>query len=193
MFLFDIAEAVDLERARTLCGATGGDPGPAQFRTPTPPYAGFENPPVVGTLAGEGNMGVWKLFEYGVLCIESEIPFEGPWPDFVSQSQRFQESLPDAISKAEVRARELSERLRPALEGPYEKWQNEDYVVLHMDGIAGRDGSRLPAEDVIAQFGGLIAQLVRGEPSPLAARERDEVLSGRLSCYDSDLRGRVHL
>jgi len=187
MYLFDIAEAADQEQARKLCGA---DVQSGPFRSPTPTYAGFENPPVVGSLPGGphgASSGAWKLFEYGVLCIEWEIPFQGTWADLVALSQRVQESQPVGVREAEIRARELAEKQRPALEGPYEKWLNEDYFVLHLEDVAGADGKRLSAEEVIAQFGAPIAQLVRGETAPLSSREREDVLSSRLSCYDTDL------
>ena len=187
MYLFDIAEAAHLDRARELSGA---EAAAGTFRSPTPPYAGFENPPVVGTLLGgphRASNGWWRLFEYGVLCIEWEVPFEGVWADLVTQSRGFQESQAEGIREAEKRARELSDRLRPALEGPYQRWLHEDYLVLHLEDVSGADGKRLSAEEVIAEHGGPIAQLVRGESAPLSARERDEVLSARLSCYESDL------
>ena len=187
MYLFDIAEAVNLEETRKLCGV---DLPVEPFRMPTPTYAGFENPPVVGPLTDgphRASNGAWKLFEYGVLCIEWEIPFHGSWPDLVALSQRFQESQQEGVREAEVRARELAIRVRPALQSPYERWLNEDYFVLHLEDVAGQGGVRLSAEEVIAQCGAPIAQLVRGEAAPLSSRERDEVLSARLSCYDSDL------
>ena len=182
MYLFDIAEAAHLNEARQLCGATGVSPGP--LPSPAPTYAGFENPPVAGTLIGGPHgavAGHWKLFEYGVLCIEWEVPCQGSWADLVAQSRRFQESQSAGLAEAEKRARELLERLLPALEGPYESWLQEDYLVLHLEDIGAG------AEEVIAQYGAPIAQLVRGESAPLSARERDEVLSARLSCYESDL------
>ena len=79
MYLFDIAEAANLPQARLLCGAS---PEPGPFPSPSPAYAGFENPPVVGSLTGGppgAQNGAWKLFEYGVLCIEWEIPCQGSW------------------------------------------------------------------------------------------------------------------
>ena len=187
MYLFDIAEAADLEQVRQLFGV---EVAAGPFPSPAPPYAGFENPPVVGTLLGgphRASNGYWKIFQYGVLCIEWEIPFEGAWADLVTQSRRFQESQAEGILEAETRARELAEKLRPALESPYESWLHEDYLVLHLEDIGGPDGRRLSAEEVIAGYGGPIAQLVRGESAPLSAREREEVLSARLSCYESDL------
>ena len=189
MYLFDIAEAANLSQARRLCGA-GAEPAPGPFPSPTPAYAGFENPPVVGTLTDgpHGAIGgAWKLFEYGVLCIEWEVPCQEAWPDLVTQSRRFQESQADSIAEAEKRAREIASRLRPALEAPYESWLLEDYLVLHIEDVTSADGLRLTAEEVIGQHGGAIAQLVRGESAPLSAREREEVLSARLSCYESDL------
>ena len=123
LYLFDIAEALHLDVARRLCGAEE-TAGP--FPSPTPAYDGFENPPVVGTLSGGphgASRGSWKLFEYGVLCIEWEVPFEGSWADLVAQSRRFQESQAAGIREAEVHARELALRLRPALESPYESWR----------------------------------------------------------------------
>jgi hypothetical protein len=187
MYLFDIAEAARLDRARE---ASGADVWGGSFRSPAPAYAGFENPPVVGTLEGGpsgATAGFWKLFEYGVLCIEWEIPFEGAWADLVTLSRRFQESQADGIVEAEKRARGIAEQLGAALEGPYQRWLFEDYLVLHLEDLTGASGFRLAAEEVIAQHGASIAQLVRGESAPLSAREREEVLSARLSCYDSDL------
>ncbi|HEY3742689.1 MAG TPA: hypothetical protein VGL53_22740 [Bryobacteraceae bacterium] len=187
IYLFDIGEAVRLDEVRISCGA---DQQADPFPSPAPPYAGFENPPVVGTLEHlpeSAEAGFWKLFDYGVLCIEWEIPFEGTWADLVVRSRRFQEAQSEAVAEAEKRAREITARLGEAVEGPYESWLNEDYLVLHIEDLAGPGGARLSAEELIAQYGAPIAQLVRGEYAPLSARERDEVLSARLSCYDSDL------
>ena len=185
MYLFDIAEAADLVSARQLASAEV-----APFPSPTPTYAGFENPPVVGALSAGpygATSGSWKLFEYGVLCIEWEIPCQGNWADLVTQSRRFQESQAEGIAQAEIHARQLAGDLAAALEGPYESWLHEDYLVLHLEDIASSERVRLTAEEVIGEFGGPIAQLVRGESAPLSAREREEVLSARLSCYESDL------
>ena len=187
MYLFDIGEAVRLDQARTLCGA-GPVVGP--LPSPAPAYAGFENPPVIGTLEDGphgATSGFWKLFEYGVLCVEWEIPFQGAWADLIARSRRFQESESEGAAKAEIRARAIAADVGAAVEGPYEKWLHEDYLVLHLEDLMGPDGARLTAEEVIAEYGAPIAQLVRGESARLSAREREEVLSARFSCYDSDL------
>lgn len=185
MFLFDIAEGADLSKARDLIGQSQHAGRTA--RPPLPAYAGFEKPPLICNLPSKSK-GISKLFPYGVLCIEWEHPFEGTWPDLVQQSSRLQEAQPEACREAESEARALAAKFGAALDSPYETWLNEDYLIVHIESLTSPGGGdRMPAEQVIAQYGGPIAQVVRGESTPLADRERDEVLSGRLSCYGSDL------
>jgi hypothetical protein len=187
MFFFDIADSVDLKKARALAEA-GTTIAAAAFRQPLPAWAGFENPPVTGEarIALRTNAN-WKVFEYGVLSIYWDVPFTGTWNELVKEAYHLQEAQTAACRDAEQAAHALVSRMAGALQGPYERWLNEDYLVFHIPDLAGPDGLRLDAESVIAEHAGAIAQLVRGEPSPLAPRERDEVLSARMSCYPSDL------
>jgi len=59
----------------------------------------------------------------------------------------------------------------------------EDYVVFTATQL---DDAR-SSDALIASHGGVIAQLLRGELSPLSAEERDEVLRHRISYFADDL------
>ena len=49
------------------------------------------------------------------------------------------------------------------------------------------DGRHLSAEELVRQYGTKIAQIVRGEETPLSASERQEVLASSMSYYPDDL------
>jgi hypothetical protein len=69
----------------------------------------------------------------------------------------------------------------------HENWIFEDYYVVQLDPINQPDGTLLSAEDLIKKNADEIAQIVRGEETPLSPSERQEVLTASMSYSPADL------
>ena len=78
-------------------------------------------------------------------------------------------------------------RLDGGLKKPYKDWISEDYYVVQIDPIVQDDGSSVSAENLTRQYRTQIAQIVRGEESPLSSAEEQEVLQSSMSYYPTDL------
>jgi hypothetical protein len=88
-----------------------------------------------------------------------------------------------ALARSAVRLTEaLVERIAGAITKPRRELLAEDYLVFTVTGSGS--GS---TEQLVAERGGTIAQLLRGERSPLSPEERDEVLRHRISYFTDDL------
>jgi hypothetical protein len=189
LLLFDVAEEIDLESARTQLGQSPGARSPA-FRLPAPEYVRFERPPVVVRgdpikLASGEEFGVTiKFYDYGVLSVGLKNDYELDWGELVSWT-------PGLIGSQEIEQKALDaarrgvEMVRGALRKPAEAWMSEDYCAVHIREFVERPG--LPAEYLISERGADLARMVRGEPVPLAESEQREVLRGLMSYYPSDL------
>jgi hypothetical protein len=185
-FLYDVAEAIDLPRVRSLIGGAATarlSPKPA-----TPPYVQYQQPPVI--IEGEavempelhGFRARFKMFDYGVVSIALTQPIPDTWPELLTRSLKWYEDTRLA-SDAESMCRRLMERLRPAMKGLRDTLVTEDYLVF-----TGYDfDDATTADGVLASHGDEIAQLLRGERERLSAQEREEVLRHRISYLASDL------
>jgi hypothetical protein len=152
----------------------------------------FERPPViepVGTRQVRGRESVEiriRYFEYGVASVEMQRPFYSSWEELASLVNRWMTS-PEWESLATSLLREALVRTGPALSRPYQEWISEDYYVVQLDPIQTSPGATLTAEQLVGERGGEIAQMVRGEESPLSPSECREVLQSTLSYYPTDL------
>jgi hypothetical protein len=152
----------------------------------------FERPPSIepaGLMAldtGESVEVTTKYYDYGVVSIEMELPFDGDWDSLVSQSSAW-------INAAELenRANDMLsialKRVSRALVRPYKTWLREDYFIVHLPEITALDGSTLTAADLLTSHAREIAQLVRGDSIPLSDAERQEVLQSSISYSRTDL------
>src|SRR5207253_3662598 len=134
---------------------------------PIPHHLRFERPPGVepaGLMVLETGESVevrTKYYDYGVVSIELELPFEGDWESLVLESYRW-------INAAELdnRASDLLtialNRINPALARPYKTWLREDYPIVHLHEIAGADGTDVAAGELLAAGRQEIAALLRG-------------------------------
>ncbi len=191
LFLYDVCEEIHLEQLRAILGAQPAGREPS-FRRPTPEYVRFQKPPVIEYLeplvleSGERLQNQLHYYDYGVVSIELQLPFEFDWQDLIRLSSRWI-AAPEIEKQAADSVRRSLERARPALVKPYNEWLTEDYYVIQLRPVAKDDGSPVTADELIADHGDEIAQVVRGEMSRLAEDERAEILQSRRSYYPDDL------
>ncbi len=190
LFMCDVADSILLDRLPAILGV-GTAPAPS-FAHPTPEYVRFEQPPVVecispvATEPGKQIQGKVKYYEYGVMSVELELPFELEWPALIEHSCRWITG-PGTENRAMELIRERLKRLDSALVKPYEKRLTEDYYIIHLLEVPGAGGGPSSASELLAQHGGEIAQIVRGETAVLSDTERQEILQSRISYYPTDL------
>src|SRR6266404_3466837 len=188
---FDIAEAIDLEKLRTLLGPQAAPRSPG-FVHLTPEYAQAQNPPLEESLepltlpSGEKLSGKIKYYWFGVASVELATPFQCNLDALCGDSYRWM-NAPEVEKAAEDLLRTRLDRFRPALIRPSTKWLDEDYLVIDIQSAQHRDGHNPTAAELLEHYGDQLTELVRGEVTPLSAAERDEILRDALSYYPTDL------
>jgi len=189
--IFDIAEAIDLEKLRTLLGPQAAPRSPG-FVHLTPEYAQAQNPPLEESLepltlpSGEKLSGKIKYYWFGVASVELATPFQCNLDALCGDSYRWM-NAPEVEKAAEDLLRTRLDRFRPALIRPSTKWVDEDYLVIDIQSAQHRDGHTPTAAELLEHYGDQLTELVRGEVTPLSAAERDEILRDALSYYPTDL------
>ncbi len=190
LFLFDIAEEIDLQHLHSILGTSPSKREPS-FVHITPEYVRYERPPVLDhispcmTNAGQVLSGRVRYFDYGVASIELQLSIAGGWQDLIGLANRWFESA-ELEELAQQALREHLERTRGTLKKAYEQWTSEEYYIVQLDPIPSPNGP-VTSEELLKECGGYLAQLVRGEESPLAMSERQEVLQASMSYYTTDL------
>jgi hypothetical protein len=184
-FLFDVGEAINLDRVRA-------EIGPASEvrlapKSSTPPYVQYQQPPLAidgGVLGPElGGFRVrFKVFDYGVISVAFSEPLPHTWQELLARGLQCQEDGRLA-GEAERRCRELLGRLAPAVTAARQHYLAEDYFVF---AVTALDASPT-AEHVVDRHGDTIARLLRVEREPLSRQEREEVLRHRISYLENDL------
>ena len=185
ILLYDIAEQIQLDRLRSILGVEPALREP-RFKHQAPDYVRFDRPPLEQCVeapaleSGDRLQARIKYFEYGVLAVELELPFEVPWEDLIERSSRW-------IGSAEIEklagslANKHARTAQAALKQPYAEWISEDYYIIHLR------SAHLDAAALLTECGAGVAQLVRGETRQLSAGEREETLRASLSYYPTDL------
>ena len=181
LVLFDVAEQIQLDQLRDLVGAEQPRREPT-FKHPAPEYVRFERPPVVEYLpaplmlsTGESFQCRVKYFDYGVVSVELETPFDTDWDRLVRLSGRWISEPEIEKCTAELIAARML-RAKAALIQPYDLRLSEDYYVIHLKEARNAEGQPVEAADMLAAHGPHIAQIIRGELAPLAEAERAEAL-----------------
>jgi len=185
MILHDVCEEIRLEELRQMLGARRVEPG---FKHATPEHVRFEKPPVVEQLdpiilpSGEQLMPQLKYYDYGVISVLLELPFEADWDGLVALAARW---VPNAELErhAQQIVRSRLEKVSAAIERPYADWLTEDYYVFLLCDVAGNPTGL----DLLNEHTPQIAQMLRGEHSGLAPIINDDVLRSSLFYYPQDL------
>jgi hypothetical protein len=182
---FDVCEEIKLDSLRDIFGAKRQE---ASFKHPAPGYVKFQRTPLVEAAeplvldSGERLDVQIKYYDYGVVSVVFELPFAGDWDRLVRLAGRWVWDT-DFASFAQKIVKHKIDRARPALVKLYESWLHEDYFVFHVRDVAGNPS----AAELIAANGGRIAQIVRGESSPLSEGEQQEIMQSKISYYPNDL------
>ena len=185
-FLFDVADAIDIGRVPAELGA--GVAAPLAPKPTTPPYIQYRQPPI--TIDGrtlqlpevDGFGCRFKVFDYGVLSVALSRPFSGSWDEWLAYGLTLHDNAALAKS-AEQMARALVARMRSTVSKVREDFLSEDYLVFTVT----QCDAPMTAAALVTAHGDTIAQLLRGERSPLSADERDEALRHRISYFADDI------
>jgi hypothetical protein len=191
LFLYDVAESIDLGKLRSLLGARGGSAKPA-FPRRTPGYVSFEEAPIIEpaefitVCAGVSAACRVKYYSFGAIVVQVELPFECDWSALVAQGSRWMDA-PDVEPCVRDLARRRMAQIPTAVTKPTEDWLQESYLVVEMNEIRDAQGNQLSADELVASHAEELVELIRGETSPLASKSIDDALQSRLSYYPSDL------
>ncbi len=177
-YFHDVGEAIDLDRLRTLLKIDRPARGP-EFRQRAPDYVRFERPPVEIHVADDSMPARLRYFEYGVVCVEMEVPFACDWPALVELASKWIGADAPQEAAERIVARQL-ERIGAAIHKPATQRLTEDYTVIELHKAS-------EASALLAVHGAEIAQAVRGERLPLSESERAEVLASSMSYSTGDL------
>jgi len=188
---YDVGEAFDLNKLRSLSDPRGGPTQP-DFPRRTPEYVRFENPPIAEpseplTLrSGEKVMCSIKYYEYAIVEVQLEVAFEGSWDALLAQTARWMDA-PDIDPEVRPVVQRHLQRTSAAIIRPREEWFQENYLVVDLHPIKNAQGALLGGDTIVSTYGEQIGQLLRGEQAPLSRSTNDRLLQGSLSYYSTDL------
>jgi len=189
-YFYDIADGMHLESLSQMAG-TRVEPAPG-FKLPVPDYVRFVRPPVmmptepVQTPDGRTFRACLRYFEQGVVSLDLEFAFEAGWEQVIAWSSQWM-NAPELEKIAEERVRSQVAKVEEALTGPYGEWLDESYCVIHLRSVRDGEGRVIGGAEMIERYGAELAQIVRGETTPLAAGEQRELMGSSMSYYPSDL------
>jgi hypothetical protein len=191
LFLYDVGEAIDLKRLRELLGPRGG-PVRGVFPRRTPEYVRFEQAPIIEpgeTLNLGGGQRVacsLKYYAFAVVVVQFEVPFEGDWKSVLAQASRWMDASEIDSHAREIGRRHL-EQVAPAVIRPNQDWLFESYFITNLEQIIQQGGEPAKASELLIERSSEIAQLVRGDFTPVAAKASAEMLDSSVSYYPTDL------
>ena len=183
---FDVCEELRLDVLQQAVNArTMQQP---RMKHLAPAYVRYQRPPVIGPLealeleSGERLEGEIKYYDYGVVSVVYQLPFNGDWESLVHLASRWVWDV-DFASRVEPIVRRKLEGVPDAMVKPYAKWLSEDYFIFHVREAAGVPS----AAELTRERGAQIAQVVRGDRMVLSEGECAEVLHSQISYYANDV------
>jgi hypothetical protein len=185
IILHDVCEEIRLEELPQMLGARRVDP---TFKHSTPEYVRFEKPPVVERLdpivltTGEKLVPQLQYYDYGVISVLLEFPFEADWEGLVQLAARWVPN-PELERQAQQIIRARLNKIAPAIVRPYADWLSEDYYIFLLSDVPGNP----QGHDLVIQHASHIAQALRGEQAPLARNIIEDTLQSSVFYYSCDL------
>lgn len=186
---YDVGYEILLPRAAASVGP-GLPPAPRRVEaralvTRTPPL-NVDLGPVQVTPAGavlQASASA-SLFDFGVVSLRLHIPLGADlsWPEFVRLGNQVDEASVLAATFDRL-LDQLMVRINDAVTRPQVADIVEDYVVFRLRGLSAPDGTACRPQDIPDDA---LTQLLLGEPRPLSAEARQEVLPHRFSYTPGD-------
>jgi hypothetical protein len=189
--LFDVGYAIDLDAALARLAANqperqrpvrGGAQAIQIANLPVTVQLGAETVAVAGEACSAEVTA--RIYDFGVVSLRARIacPPRLPWPRFIDRASELA-ALPWAQTFRRHRD-DLVRRLGAAIERPEDSDITEDYIAFRVHGLEDAAGGRL-LPDVLGDDD--LVRLLLGEPRPVTAMARAELLSPRFSYFDDDL------
>ena len=185
LYLFDVAEAIDLRAAAS--GISSSVRAKFATKPAIPAYVRYQEPPLliegggIGVPSIDGFRAGFKVFDYGIISLRLTRDFEGTWRDLADASDLLVEN--EALERqAEQACRSVAERLKHAITEPRHTPLTEDYLVFAINDLSRPH----TADEVVEHHGDTIASVLRGERATLSRQERDEILRHRISYLAND-------
>ncbi len=120
-----------------------------------------------------------------MVVAQIETPFECDWESLLQQTSRWTDPVTVEPYAREIVGRHL-QQLAPGVIKPVKDWLQEEYLVINLEQCQQPEGA-INGTELLSVHGHEIAQLVRGELTPLAPGVTEEILQSSLSYYVSDL------
>ena len=189
LFAFDVGYEVSFEQLASLFPSVPVQPLSPKKLTPT--FAQYARPPHIldlGRCEGPfGSAGQIKatLFDFGVVSLayiwtigEQDSPL---LTDLPAMSQHLYQL--NLVAKAREQVQTLVGRIEPAINRPRLSSIIEDYYLFVIERLT----DALRAEELLREYGSVLAQTLRFETAPLSLEQRDDALRQKLSYYQTDL------
>jgi hypothetical protein len=185
-YLFDIAEAISLDRIATIVGHAAS-PAKLSPKPATPPYVQYQQPPLTfdGSVIDVPHVMDLhvrvRVYDYGIVSFALSRPFSGTWAELIALGQQLVDN-PSLEAELGSSCQRLVSRVVTALDKPRQTFLFEDYAVFTVSAL----DRPLTADALVAEHGADIARLLRGENQKLSKREIESVLDNRLSYLEDD-------
>jgi hypothetical protein len=191
LFLYDVAEAIDLGHLKQLLGSRGDVQEP-RFGRGTPEHIRFEVPPYIERAepvrlpTGQTASCSLRYYPFAVIALQLELAFEGNWHGLVSEAAQWNDS-PNLESEMRTLVHKHVERATRAITRPHKQWLHESYLIVNIEPILDPSGQAVPGQSLLSVRPQEIAGIVWGEERPLSASETEETFRATLSYYPGDL------
>lgn len=192
LYLYDVGEAIDLKRLREMLGPRAATVR-GVFPRRTPEYVRFEQSPIIEpgeSLSLGGGQRVacsLKYYAFAVVVVQFDIPFEGGWDNVLVQAARWMDATDIDNHAREIGRRHLEQVAAAVIKPNQEEWLYESYFITHFEQILIHGGEAAKAAELLTENASEIAQLVRGDFTPVAPKASADLLDAAVSYYPTDL------
>lgn len=190
LFAHDIGLAINLNEAeRRITDVKQRET--LRHKRRTPQYFEYDPPPlrvtqdilplVLGTFQTAPVVDM-IIYDFGAVSVTYTIPLSGPIFDLLALSDILYDNIA-LLADARSRVEHLLATIAPAVNKPRISDLVEDYAIYRIGALT----PGVTPDQVLADHGSLLAQILRAELSPLSGQEVGEALSCRISFSDEDL------